>query len=729
MPHTRATLSRRRAFALTLAPMVALALAASAAGDTGNPPPFLRTLGGPLHAEMYPSGMEIDPSDGSVVVADTGNNQVAKYTAAGVPVWRVGGHGSGTNQFLNPRDVGVDSAGFVYVADSRNSRIVKLDGLTGAWVTSFSGPSGDKISFPLGVSVTGDKVYLADTAKNKVRVFDTAGTQLLSFATNTGTCAFSAPRDADADSAGNIYLANYKVNNIAKFSPTGTCLLAWGATGSADGQFRTPYGVRTRFDPVLGAELVYVADGNNNRIQMFRTDGSFVGKLGSSGPATSPGTFFQLRRVAVAADGDVWGADLWGWRVERFDRTLTGWAYEQTIGPPLPASTPGAVFQEPRGIAFESSGVAVVADTVHHRVVRMNPDGSIVGMCGSRGSAAGQFNWPRGVAVDQATGEIWVANTKQYNLHIIRPDCSPVTKFGALGSQPENFNWPYSIAIRQADRIAWVADTQNHRVKSYDVATRAVIATFGTKGAGANQFNEPSGIAVNPANGRILVADAKNNRVVELADTGGGAISVTRTFTGFSLPNGVAADFQGRIFVADSGNSRVVALGADGIVQATFSGPSGFDTPENVAVDPADNLLVSDTYNDRVQVYGPLGSPPSPDSTPPDSTATAPTPDQVFASGPVAMGGNATDNVGVASVRVAIKNRDTGLWWHADGTFGTYQTQLTTLASPGATTTAWSYSWPAPPGPGNYAVVVEATDGAANKEPPPKPNVLFSVSS
>src|SRR5207237_1122742 len=154
---------------------------AGGALDSGTPPVYQATLGGPLHAEMYPSGMEIAP-DGSVVVADTGNNQVAKYTAQGTPVWRIGRHGSATGQFDNPRD-------------------------------------------------------------------------------------------ADADAAGNIYVANYKVNNVVKFTATGSCTAAWGTTGTGDGQFRALYGVRLATDPVLGAQAVYVADANNNRVQEFRTDG------------------------------------------------------------------------------------------------------------------------------------------------------------------------------------------------------------------------------------------------------------------------------------------------------------------------------------------------------------------------------------------------------------------------------------------------------------------------
>ena len=73
---------------------------------------------------------------------------------------------------------------------------------------------------PIGISVSGDKVYVADAAKKKVRVFNTSGTQLQAIVESTG-CTFSPLRDVDADTAGNIYIANYTLNNILKLSPTG----------------------------------------------------------------------------------------------------------------------------------------------------------------------------------------------------------------------------------------------------------------------------------------------------------------------------------------------------------------------------------------------------------------------------------------------------------------------------------------------------------------------------
>jgi len=131
------------------------------AGSTQPPgATYSSTIGGPGHAEMYASGMEIvpqgAPNAGDIVIADTGNNQVAEYTTVGTQLWRVGSEGSGASatniQFEQPRDVGVDSSGNVYVADNGNGRVMELSP-TGTfirkWKTEVSGNGA-----PIGITVS-----------------------------------------------------------------------------------------------------------------------------------------------------------------------------------------------------------------------------------------------------------------------------------------------------------------------------------------------------------------------------------------------------------------------------------------------------------------------------------------------------------------------------------------------------------------------------------------------
>ncbi|MFI5285493.1 MAG: hypothetical protein ACHQ4F_04155 [Candidatus Dormibacteria bacterium] len=634
--------------AAAIIPAMLSALPANAAGTAGATvtATYSATLGGPGHAGMYPSGMEIAPS-GNIVVADTGNDRIAEYTSTGSLVWQtnapnVANEGSGAPcgatpglpQFEQPRDVGVDSSGNVYVADNGNGRVVVLNGATGkCLITPFKLPSGGA---PIGITVSstpaGQLVYVANGTKSEIDVFTTSGAPASpAKIVSKSPCTLNRMRDAAADSSGNVYVANYESNDILEFNASGTtCIRTWGThgknstggvcNGNGSGKFANPYGVAVGTDPFINGgspgEAIYVADSNDDCIQEFTPTGTFVAQMGSPGPNTVTGTFTQLRRVAVDASGNVWGADLWGNRVEEFTRRSSGYTYIQTIPNPVvpPGDTDPSVYNQVRGISFDSSGDVISMDTVNQRVVVMNSSGHIINMCGQRGfSSAGDFNWPRGVAVDPSTGNYWIADTKQSDLQILQPQssgCNGLAKFGKVGTPLGDDDYPYSIAI--GGGYAWIADTKNNRVESWKLATEAAVSTYGTKGTGTGHFSTPAGVAIDSTTGNLFVADSANKRVVELSVSTGRVVSQVATFTdSFSGPYGVASNGSGLLAVADRNNNRVVIINeSDGSQAAvitgsdvTGGGPTSLFDPENVAFGPGGKLYIADTYNDRILVY------------------------------------------------------------------------------------------------------------------------------
>ncbi len=621
----------------------------SASASSGPQPTFVRTIGGPGHATIYPSGAEIDWSTtdgtlGAYVVADTGNDRVKKYDARGALLWNVGGYGSKTSpvQFNDPRDVGVDQAGNVYVADTSNARIVKL-GPNGNYLTSWKGAGVDRIGSPMGltISLTNHLVYVADAGKKVVKVYDQNGTLLNTFG-STGTCILTNFRDVDASPSGNIYIANYTKNNVVELNSSGGCVRTWGTKGTGNGQFKNPYGVRVAPDPVRGLTAVFVADSNNNRIQEFDLSGGFLAKFGTQDTdCTHPAQFCALRRVAIGptlttgcpngapACFRVVGSDLWGWKLGIWTSDGSGGfvapASAQNIpdppGPPpgatpgnafTPGATPSSIFNNVRQVAFAPDGSLRIMDGVNQRIVWMDHTGRLPlaaswTTCGKRGWDPGAFNWPRGVSVDNASGDLWVADTKQSRLEVIHADCTGAVILGTAGSGLGQFNWPYQVAIRQSDRVAFVADTLNGRVVAYDVATKQPIVAYGTKGTGTGQFQRPSGIGIDPSNGHVLVADETNNRIVELSFNGSNFTWVG-SYTGggvLNKPDGVAADAGGQIYATDIVNNQLVVLNPSGGVVATVkpTGGDAFLTPQSVAVDANACIYVSDTYHDRIQVF------------------------------------------------------------------------------------------------------------------------------
>ena len=312
---------------------------------------------------------------------------------------------SSAAQFSYPQGVAVDSSGTVYVADTYNHGIRKITPagvvttLAGSGTAGFDDRTGSNALFnkPFGVAVdsTGT-VYVADTYNHRIRKITPAGvvTTLAGYSTygfvdGTGSAArFKYPEGVAVDSAGTVYVADQGNNRIRKITPAGVVTTLAGpdvnvpvssSDGFADGtgsaaRFNSPHGVA-----VDSASTVYVADGLNNRIR----------KITPAGVVTT-----------LAGDSATGSADGMGG---------------------------AARFNNPRGVAVDSSGTVYVADTGNnHRIRKITPAGVVTTLAGSgaigfadgTGTAA-TFNWPYGVAVDSA-GTVYVADKSNHRVRKIQ---------------------------------------------------------------------------------------------------------------------------------------------------------------------------------------------------------------------------------------------------------------------------------------------------------------------
>jgi DNA-binding beta-propeller fold protein YncE len=573
-------------------------------------PTYVTSIGGGLtgHAEIYPGGVDVD-ANGVVYVADTGNDDVKAYYPNGAIKWTSGTRGAkALGNFDNPRDIAYLN-GKLYVADLGNKRVQVLDAATGDPITAWSTVFPSPIGISAGVDGSGNPIILVtQDVKNQVTAFKPDGTptgeHFGSGTAGSGNGQLNAPRDAATDSAGNVYVADYANDRIAKFSATGAWIKSWGSSGGQDGQFRRPYGVAVDVD-----NKIYVADSTNHRVQIFDSNGTFLGKYGTA-PSTqqsapTDGQFAMLRRVAVApgvSHPDIYLADLWGYRVSRVSQSAGSpptFTYDLTFGNKPPAD---GAFNEPSGLTF-GNGHLYVADSVNQRMDFFDPTTyAYQGKWGERGWGADQlgFNWPRDITYMAATNTVWVADTKNGRLVEFATNGTPTGRtYGTLGGGAGQLNRPYAVDATGTALI--VADSTNNRVERIDTATpMPTLPAWSTTLPNGN----PQDVTIDGST--VLVTDTRNNRLMRLDAATGAQIGGFLGVGSLHSPEGVAVDANGNIWVGDRAYNRVVELSSTGAFEQAVgklgTAHGQFNHPTHLVIQNG-LLYVCDVWNDRIEVY------------------------------------------------------------------------------------------------------------------------------
>jgi len=194
-----------------------------------------------------------------------------------------------------------------------------------------------------------------------------------------------------------------------------------------------------------------------------------------------------------------------------------------------------------------------------------------------------------------------------------RIQISAVASWGSYGGGSGQFNYPKGIALDAEGRV-YVTDSQNHRVEVFDADGR-FLRQWGSQGNAPGQFQEPWGIAVDKE-GNVYVADTWNHRIQKFDAQGrfvqqwgifgdtAGVLGATNVFYG---PRDIVLDSEGNLLVSDTGNKRILKFTPDGKFLAQWGGGGALDgqfrEPVGLAVDKDGNIYVADTWNQRIQKF------------------------------------------------------------------------------------------------------------------------------
>ena len=550
-----------------------------------------------------------------------------------------------------PQSVVVDAEGNIYICDTGHHRIRRVDAKTGIITTvagtGIAGNTGDhgrairaQLSSPHGMAFDlKGKLYIADTDNRRLRKLDKRGNLHPSIGKKSDAQEAAMPEDHDhslmfmdsgggkdivlapphhiaVDSQGNVYITEMESNRIVKYDKAtkeltviAGVITAPGYAGDggpgAEASLLIPHSVAVDL-----SGNVYIADTLNHRIRkvdaktgMITTiaGSGLVGFVGDGGLATRA-RLAGPSGIAVSPDGTLYIVDTDNRRIRKLTpfgsewriTTIAGTGHRGSSGDGGPALH--ADFVRPVAIALDTEGNLYIADTGGHKIRKIDTSGIITTVAG--------------------------------NGHCC---------FTGDGQQAMNaeFTPPYGISAGPSGHV-YIVDRDNHRIRRVDI-TNAVITTVagngsrGYRGDGGEaskaSLSDPMSVAIGK-DGSVFIADYGNHRIrkvdgeTKMITTVAGSIDggfegdggkATRAKLHF--PAGAAIDSEGNLYISDTGNQRVRMVEHDtGIITTIagtgnygFSGDGGPATeadlahPTSLGFDQDGNLYIADTDNHRVR--------------------------------------------------------------------------------------------------------------------------------
>ncbi|MCH8823981.1 MAG: hypothetical protein IH984_10775, partial [Planctomycetes bacterium] len=632
-----------------------------------------------------PSGIAVD-SGGNVIFSDTVNQRIRKITPGGT-ISTVAGTGAGgfagddgpatDAKIKSPHGIAIDDSDNIYFADTDNSRIRKFtDGGTITTVAGIgqAGYSGDggfatsaKINKPKGLWVVDNGASTGPVGFDTIFGSTQSGVHQKQIATQV-----TVPQGGFVDSitayqaGGNNKKVRYAIYTDSAGEPD--ALIAETATAQ-----RSSAAAWLTIDlPVtsITSGTYWLALAFNASTEKYYYDGAGGQTRYSDDDAISNGytvnwgvtTTTNTRKISIYATihtdpNDIYIADTGNNRIRKFTEystiaTIAGTASAGFSGDGGPATA--AQIDTPEHVVVDSAGDVFIADTLNHRIRKIDVATGDISTYGGTGTAAysgdggpatsAAMNEPRGLFVD-GSDDLFLADSQN---HLIRKIASATGVITVVAGTPRDPGMGdgglATIAVlQQTDDVAvdaagnlYIACLTQGRVRKVDVGT-GIITTIIGRGTELDPADpnddvwllSPSGVAVDSL-GNVYVADrdASNSRIVKYnvagptyetfagngtpGNSGDGGLA---TAAKVNKPQGVAVDSNDDVYIADTGSASirkvVVATGiitrVAGSTTVGYAGDGGLataadmNTPTRVVVDATGKLYIADSGNSVIR--------------------------------------------------------------------------------------------------------------------------------
>ena len=226
-------------------------------------------------------------------------------------------------------------------------------------------------------------------------------------------------------------------------------------------------------------------------------------------------------------------------------------------------------FNMPRGIAVDEEDNIYVVDKMNSRIQKFSSSGEHLASVGKKGNGELEFDWPKAISIHPHTKNVYITEANNYRVQILTPDLTFIRMIGAvdgegrprMGKGCGEFNLPLGVAFDKAGRV-YITDGPTDRIQIF-TKDGEYIAHFGDKaGDGDGQLKFPSAVCIDE-NNILYVAEIDNHR-----------ISVFKIMDSYTLPKfliafgkepihkpfyygGIAVEKRGVVYVTDSCNDKL----------------------------------------------------------------------------------------------------------------------------------------------------------------------------
>ena len=578
-----------------------------------------------------PAGVQLEPTGVIDTLAGTGRSG---HGGDGGPAIQAG--------FSFPHGLAGDATGNIYVVDARSHRIRRID--SDGEISTFAGTGEDgdegdggsateaQLCFPAGVAADAEgNVYVADSWNHRIRKIDSDG--IIATIAGTGEpysggdggpateAQIAFPVAVALDAAGNLYVAEGRSHRVRRIDTDGT-VTTFAGTGipgySGDGgpasRARLAYPAGIAVGP---AGDVYIADSWNHRVRRVVSSGviSTVAGTGERGDGGDGGPAAQAQLaypVAVASDasGNLYVVsfvpDHGNHRLRKIDADGTISAFAGAGGRGYSGDAdpaPAAQLAYPLGVFADTEGNVYIADSLNARVRIVRPGFLLSVALGTSGESAALVVGEGGVFEQRGQpvadgSEVVAGNGNLYALTkgsdgVIVATYVPETQQVSLGSgevslaRDEDGTWrigedPVENGHRHqhADKeyVLELADG-SWRLAEYTIQTVAGTTEIAAEGvmATAAKLRDPTDVAVDRS-GNLYVAEWRGHRIRKIAPSGtittlagtgewgfsgdGGQASQAR----LNHPFAVDVDSFGNVYVAEREGQRIRKIEPSGVI-------------------------------------------------------------------------------------------------------------------------------------------------------------------